>query len=243
MTAEVEINGQTQRCVVGSGCRPCLFPLSRLRTFMQAIKLKPSSARLRAVNGKPLDMKGTAGLNIRIPGTCRSVYQTVQVAGEGVMPSTIQILGNKFWSKCNASLQWSSNRIKGTTPHGEEFSLPVTFRTADKETMDAAAVVTETGPGEQHVAEHQDQYVAVVAAESIIMQSGSRPKGVKGKAVEALEQTEMLVWQPMKMKMSKGDMSEDDESDWQIITPSMNVWVHIRGERQSRNNSQCGHHK
>ena len=59
--------------------------------------------------------------------------------------------------------------------------------------MDAVAVVTEAGPEEQHVANPQNQYVAVVAAEAIIMQPGSRPKGMKGKAVEALEQTEMLV--------------------------------------------------
>jgi hypothetical protein len=73
MTDEVEIEGETQKCVVDSGCGPCLFPLSRLRRCMQALKLKPSAARLRAVNGNPLDMRGTAGLNIRIPGTCRSV--------------------------------------------------------------------------------------------------------------------------------------------------------------------------
>ena len=69
-----------------------------------------------------MGMLGTTTMKFRLPGTTEWVNHDVMVADKGAIPDHIHILGNDFLKKMKASMDWTEEKLTGTTPSGESFT-------------------------------------------------------------------------------------------------------------------------
>ena len=108
--------------IIDSGCGQSIYPQSWLQRLGETLKLRPVRLQLRAANGGKMGMLGTTTMKFRLPGTTEWVNHDVMVADKGAIPDHIHILGNDFLKKMKASMDWTEEKLTGTTPSGESFT-------------------------------------------------------------------------------------------------------------------------
>ena len=118
----VDTNYGEDNPIIDSGCGQSIYPQSWLQRLGETLKLRPVRLQLRAANGGKMGMLGTTTMKFRLPGTTEWVNHDVMVADKGAIPDHIHILGNDFLKKMKASMDWTEEKLTGTTPSGESFT-------------------------------------------------------------------------------------------------------------------------
>ena len=112
-----------EKYLIDLGAATSCIPLSAFTKVCLKLELNPSEAKLRGVSGHPLQLEGEGPFHMPMPGTDTPFRHDLQVIFDNSMPTNVRILGIDFWHRVKAKVDVANQKVTGTTPNGEQFTM------------------------------------------------------------------------------------------------------------------------
>jgi hypothetical protein len=237
---KMETEYGTAEVIFDSGSGLSIFPGEWVQRFGETLRLRPSTPRIKAGDGGGVGLAGCMPMKVRPPGTTAWMVEHVEVGKPGAMPEHIKIMGNSWMKAVNAKIDYATDTLTGTTPAGEQFSIPIHFGGKRHRTMTAVALeVSETQEAKDHgsscirtdraicLEPLQGQAVRLRVPDSIQGTEGDQHQGDAASA---------WLWSPTTMKRSTEETDQGDETDFIDVEISTMAVVQMEqdgGDNQS----------
>jgi hypothetical protein len=178
--------------------------------------------KLRAANGGMLGMAGASMVRIQLPGTKHGFLQEVHVASKGSMPGSLKLLGNSFWKRCNAKLDWEEGTVTGTTPEGERFCLKVNYGN-QAECMYTAVIDDKIMQEQQAMGATAVRSPATII--TTIMLVPNQYDSMMMECDKDMGKEEMLHWNPAEVSTSANNAETGTDRDFSCCKPTQENFV------------------